>query len=178
MADGGAPSVSCVGQSSVSQEGQMQFSGECTSTQSTMLESNDYQSIHEAGKDRDPTNVCVQLHPLKINIIIWFLVLQCKILVKSLHWHLRRFSISTKYMCNLYNSIIVLLVLQIFCCKSRIPTAWGSPYLLSWRDENEWETGQLSAYMVINCCISRGAMQEINLFFKCFKSLWWVICVV
>ena len=70
MADGGAPSVSCVGQSSVSQEGQMQFSGECTSTQSTMLESNDYQSIYEAGKDRDPTNVCVQLHPLKINIII------------------------------------------------------------------------------------------------------------
>ena len=138
MADGGAPSVSCVGQSSVSQEGQMQFSGGCTSTQSTMLESNDYQSIHEAGKDRDPTNVCVQLHPLKINIIIWFLVLQCKILVKSLHWHLRRFSISTKYMCNLYNSIIVLLVLQIFCCKSRIPTAWGSPYLLSLRDENEW----------------------------------------
>ena len=70
MADGDAPSVSCVGQSSVSQEGQMQFSGECTSTQSTMLESNDYQSIYEAGKDRDPTNVCVQLHPLKINIII------------------------------------------------------------------------------------------------------------
>ncbi|CAH3017380.1 unnamed protein product [Porites evermanni] len=51
MADGGAPSVSCVGQSSVSQEGQMQFSGECTSTQSTMLESNDYQSIHGAALD-------------------------------------------------------------------------------------------------------------------------------
>ena len=137
MADGGAPSVSCVGQSSVSQGGQIQFSGECSSTQSTMPESENYQSTHEAGKDRDPTTACVQLHPLKSNII-WFLVLQCKILVKSLHWHLLWFSISTKYMCNLYNSIIMLLVLQIFCCKSRIPTARGSPYLLSWRDENKW----------------------------------------
>lgn len=68
--DGGAPSVSCVGQCSVSQGGQVQFSGECTGTQSTMLESDDYQSIHEAGKDRDPTTVCVQLHPLKSDIII------------------------------------------------------------------------------------------------------------
>lgn len=70
MADGGAPSVSCIGQSSVTQGGQMQFSGECTTTQITMPESEDYQSIHEAGKDRDPTTVCVQLHPLKSDIII------------------------------------------------------------------------------------------------------------
>ena len=48
----------------------MQFSGECTTTQITVPESEDYQSIREAGKDRDPTTVCVQLHPLKSDIII------------------------------------------------------------------------------------------------------------
>ena len=33
------------------------------------------------------------------------------------------------------------------------------------------ETGQLSAYVVINCCISRGVMQEINFIFQTFYFL-------
>ena len=153
----------------------MQFSKECTTTQITMPESEDYQSIHEAGKDRDPTTVCVQLRPLKSDIIIRFLVLQCEILVKSPHWHLLRFSISTiKYMCNLYNSIIVLLVLQIFCKKVSNPAFRLPEVLPSFYHEEmttSGETDQLSADVVINCCISRGVMQEINFIFQTFYFL-------
>ncbi|CAH3133616.1 unnamed protein product, partial [Porites lobata] len=64
MADGGAPSVSCVGQSSVTQGGQMQFSKECTTTQITMPESEDYQSIHEAVSAPGGNNPDYQYDPM------------------------------------------------------------------------------------------------------------------